>query len=288
MRVLYRAAIDCQHSIDSDQVTLHRNPNLPGNALSQLADRLDAEEARLRSKLIGGPISGGSSVGDHVSNLRLRAKPEFITFTGADSDTDINEMLALSDQYPIEWGILFSPKLQGTGRYPALSTIKRIASTPGFRLAAHICGGDARAVIAGGAFPHDGLVASYFLRAQINTADPEVDPSRIKSWADRLGVRAILQCRESFPGDQNVDYLYDTSGGRGDSPLNWPDFRASKSPCGYAGGLNPDNVAAQIKRFAPESGRYWIDMESGVRDDLDRFSLEKCRAVCENVYGERS
>jgi hypothetical protein len=32
------------------------------------------------------------------------------------------------------------------------------------------------------------------------------------------------------------------------------------------------------------TGRYWIDMESGVRTD-DRFDIEKCRAVCEAVFG---
>jgi hypothetical protein len=33
---------------------------------------------------------------------------------------------------------------------------------------------------------------------------------------------------------------------------------------------------------------YWIDMESGVRDDDNRFSLDKCQAVCEAVYGVRT
>ena len=27
------------------------------------------------------------------------------------------------------------------------------------------------------------------------------------------------------------------------------------------------------------------DMESGVRDERDRFDINKCRAVCEAVYG---
>jgi hypothetical protein len=37
--------------------------------------------------------------------------------------------------------------------------------------------------------------------------------------------------------------------------------------------------------ISQRAARYWIDMESGVRDDQDRFSIEKCRAVCEAVYG---
>jgi hypothetical protein len=39
---LYFAAIDCEHSISEDRIILRRNPALPGNALSQLADRLIA------------------------------------------------------------------------------------------------------------------------------------------------------------------------------------------------------------------------------------------------------
>lgn len=39
---LYFAAIDCDHSISEERIILSRNPALPGNALSQLADRLIA------------------------------------------------------------------------------------------------------------------------------------------------------------------------------------------------------------------------------------------------------
>lgn len=41
-RDLYQAAINCAHSIDADKIVLHRDTKLPGNALSQLGDRLAA------------------------------------------------------------------------------------------------------------------------------------------------------------------------------------------------------------------------------------------------------
>ena len=41
-QVLYRAAIQCDHEITEEAVYLYANPKQSGNALSQLADRLEA------------------------------------------------------------------------------------------------------------------------------------------------------------------------------------------------------------------------------------------------------
>ena len=35
-------------------------------------------------------------------------KPAFITFTGIDGSTDLAGMIKLAEQYPIEFGVLFS------------------------------------------------------------------------------------------------------------------------------------------------------------------------------------
>jgi len=216
-------------------------------------------------------------------------KPEFITFTGADDQTDVSGMCALAADYPVEWGILFSPKRQGTGRYPL--TVGRFTNM-GLQLAAHLCGGDARDVIENGESQWDELLENCFARAQINTADPKVQPALIKEWADRLALRAILQCRGEFPDVRAVDVLFDASGGRGIEPTSWPKPAIGRLN-GYAGGLNPANVGNAVQKIAARfahgcsGATYWIDMESGVRDEHDRFDLAKCRAVCEAVYGVR-
>lgn len=41
---LYMAAINCGHEIDADEIRLYRDTNKDGNALSQLADRLDVAQ----------------------------------------------------------------------------------------------------------------------------------------------------------------------------------------------------------------------------------------------------
>lgn len=208
--------------------------------------------------------------------------PEFITFTGVDDDTNPADLVQLADDYPVEFGLLFSPKRQGIEpRYPKLSTIAWLASELPLSWSAHLCGADARAWIEEDRCAHD---LRYFRRVQINTADPNIMPSMIGNSAAKRNLRAILQARGEFPRVASVDVLFDASGGRGIEPKDWPEA-TNTTFCGYAGGLNPENVAYHVGTIRTRATRYWIDMESGVRDENDRFSLEKCRAVCEAVYG---
>lgn len=218
--------------------------------------------------------------------------PKFITFTGIDGHTPVNGMLDLARRYPIEWGVLFSPKRQGAGRYPPLESLDRILRWDSLRLSAHVCGGHSRELIEMGGLPAlEQLIANHFGRVQVNTVDPVVDPDDLWGWAGGLGCRAILQTRDAhmFPANPAVDWLFDASGGRGISPGAWPEPQPfSDALVGYAGGLNPGNVAAAVAVIGELSSHYWIDMESGVRDENDRFDLGKCRAVCEAVYGARA
>lgn len=216
--------------------------------------------------------------------MTTQAKPKFITFTGADDSTSGRQMWLLQEQYPIEWGILFSPKRQGAGRYPSLGYIASLVDDYDMYYAAHLCGGDSRDLIAKGETEHDALLNAYFHRAQINTADPTVDPKKIQAWAAALHLKPILQCRGAFPEDTAVQWLFDASGGRGISPLRWPQSTRGVLT-GFAGGLNPGNVAQAVEQIGATTDNYWIDMETGVRDANDRFDLSLCRQVCEAVYG---
>ncbi|CAB5514558.1 hypothetical protein LMG26857_03617 [Achromobacter anxifer] len=215
-------------------------------------------------------------------------KPAFITFTGADHHTCIDGMIALSKRYPIEWGILFSPFHQGTGRYPVFEWVNQLrhrAKAGALTLSAHICGGYSRKLIKTGACEVDVLLPGVFQRAQINTADPKVDPAQIQAWARAQGVVPILQARGGFPAAQEVQWLLDESGGRGVVQESWPAPAAEGILHGYAGGLGPENVAQAVQHIGQRASTYWIDMESRLRDEQDRFDLARCRAVCEAVYG---
>ena len=226
-------------------------------------------------------------------------RPQFITFTGVDDRTDLMEVRRLSALYPIEWAVLFSPKRQGLEpRYPALSTIRAVVGDEGagLRLAAHLCGRHARDVVDG-----DGNVTlpdfengedvpnpawfGRFARVQINHTDPS--PERIAAFVGSFSGerRGIAQCRgASFPAAPDVDWLFDCSGGRGQSPSVWPAHPADGRLVGYAGGIGPDNVL-DVLASLDAGGPFTIDMESRIRTTDDWLDLRKCRAVCEAVFG---
>lgn len=213
--------------------------------------------------------------------------PTFITFTGVDDQTYVNDLVRLQNLYPIEWGVLISRDRQGNEpRYPKHP---HHFTEWGACCAGHLCGAIARDVM-DFHFNLPDLVPAMarFQRVQVNTANPNV--AAAQRFSQMIGKRVILQTREQqqFPFAYDVDWLFDCSGGAGKRPDRWP-------PCdwklvGYAGGISPDNVLATmeaINAVGPHIGPYWLDMESGVRDDNDQFSIEKVWAVCEAVYGRR-
>lgn len=215
--------------------------------------------------------------------------PEFVTFTGPDDHSDVNRMVAISGRAPVEWGVLFSRRRQGAGRYPSLGFLPKLR-TPALRLAAHVCGSYAEEIVATGAcLEFETILANSgvrFARFQINTASP-LDTRLLAGFAGRVsGGRAIAQCRDAFPDDPSVDWLHDVSAGEGvlpaTRPVPGPDIFG-----GYAGGLGPDNVAAQLAEIRdthPPGKRFWIDMETKVRTD-DVFDLDKVETVLDAVYG---
>jgi hypothetical protein len=214
-------------------------------------------------------------------------RPEFVTLTGADDRTDLGRMRELSRAYPIEWGILFSPERRGGPRYPSLAFVSALRFV-GFRLSAHVCGKYARDIIEHGhAFELESFIGSgIFQRVQINTSDPEVDPRKVGQWAQRLRLNAVLQCRndDHFPVSTDVHWLFDRSGGNGLSPDKWPHTKDARRLVGYAGGIGPDNVSDVVQTIGAIEHSYWLDMETGVRDECDRMDMDACGRVCAQVF----
>lgn len=71
-------------------------------------------------------------------------------------------------------------------------------------------------------------------------------------------------------------------------PESWPRPKP-EFPCGYAGGLGPDNVIEQIQQIETVCGvHYWIDMERNVRTPDDgELDMDKVRRVLEQVQALR-
>jgi hypothetical protein len=212
-------------------------------------------------------------------------KPVFITFTGADSVDSIAGMQALSDCYPIEWGVLIDSTQEGNALFPD-EAIRRAMVRAGVRLSAHVCGEVARAIVDGRKPP---LNLAGFARLQINHGRAGSNVQEILNsidYAAAAGVRPALQCQGAFPSIVGVDWLYDVSFGTGAQAGTWPALSTAQPFCGYSGGLGPDNVQSRLA-LAPvaQDIPFWIDMESGVRTH-GRLDVDKCAAVCEAVFGK--
>jgi hypothetical protein len=73
--------------------------------------------------------------------------------------------------------------------------------------------------------------------------------------------------------------LFDTSGGAGVLPQEWP-VPAKDFWCGYAGGLGPFNVIEQVRKIETVCAKpFWIDME--------RRHMQSIRAVLAAVHRYR-
>lgn len=89
---LYRAAISCGHSIDSEVVKLYCDPRKSGNALSQLADRLDAvppepvfTPAEMKMVALAlttaGLVANGGSPSSRAMEIMVTQRAEFHALT---------------------------------------------------------------------------------------------------------------------------------------------------------------------------------------------------------------
>jgi phosphoribosylanthranilate isomerase len=239
----------------------------------------------------------------------------FCTFTGADENTDVDRMITMSAENPqIEWGILFSGQHQaedkGAGRYPRTDWIDRFldkadaAAEQGIRVnrAIHFCGPDAVDVIKGNVQLKK--LASRFDRMQLNVRakgdrfHKDIEPFTFEravhnfAISDRTKVilprnahnEALFQAARYAT---DIEFLYDSSGGRGLEVRDWPRLDGQENHgtrLGHAGGLGPDNIAAELPRLSAAAGEraYWIDMESKLRVN-DRFSLDVCERVIKQV-----
>ena len=228
---------------------------------------------------------------------------ELMTFTGIDQWTDITPILRLAERFPkVEFGILVGSKTQSEicthSRFPSLRTIQRwkyIAKHYDLKLSLHLCGKYATTVN-NGLFGHDVLdLCDGFHRVQVNAV--KYNLQNVRAFAHLVNVKHVimqhrssfknlpLEAEEGFPLKlDRIEFLYDTSGGRGqDSIDKWPDPTFYRR-CGYAGGinlLNADRVMSHLEHH-PDS-IMWIDIESGVRTS-DRFDVGKIERLCSKFF----
>lgn len=232
-------------------------------------------------------------------------KLKHITFTGVDAMTDISDLKEIQKEYPIaEFGVLTSYNWIDNGnRYLNPAFMSNLYGFGG-NLSLHICGSAAHDATCKKWEDIDELTFGclhLFKRVQLNVSGRKDNPKYC--WiplvigqeliVQQKGVENITLFEETvkhwtekpFMHRDTISVLLDASGGRGiDTPIQ---VLKGNYKVGYAGGINPDNVAEKLHYLLtnPDVGDFWIDMESGVRTD-DWFDVNKVLrvlAICKEV-----
>ena len=228
-----------------------------------------------------------------------------VTITGADDSIRPTELIELSERFPfVEWGILLSKSSEGRTRFPSLDwmhllgDIKR--ANPNMGLSGHLCGKWVRDLCNGQnefGLDRPSLVA-MFDRLQLNfhAYQHKIRPAFIPALTELMDGRQVIfqfdrvndaLLGEAFKAGINGVPLFDTSGGIGRLPDEWP-IAIDGMYCGYAGGLGPDNLSEQIEKIelASSGQDIWIDMETRVRSDddslFDMSKVEACLKIAEH------
>ena len=246
------------------------------------------------------------------------AKIMRVTITGADDTTDPHRLLSLSDRFPfVEWGLLFgagvgpdTPWGEGRPRFPSHSWVLALIELGSHYdqdpdLSYHLCGKYMRAAIGGTNLVREGMIDVAIWqsadRIQLNFhAVPEkvrpvllarlIEGGYPQQWilqVDGVNDHVVAEIREHT---KRAVPLFDRSGGAGIVPSAWP--KSMDMFCGYAGGLGPDNLEAEIAKIREAAGKQsiWLDMETKVRNDadtrLDLDRVEAALAICEPHIGE--
>jgi hypothetical protein len=219
--------------------------------------------------------------------------PTKITFTGIDPTCSWAEIYSLLGADPrVELGFLYSMSREGAGRYPPLDWIRetawRIFDAYGAdRAALHVCGRAREDLIRG-----KGLVftTTAFNRLQLNGAFLGEQIGYLRRFIGEGEAFPVITQFDSNPGLHDIirrpahQVLFDASGGRGILRKEWPKALPDHV-CGYAGGLGPDNLRAELPRIAAVAGlAYWVDMEGSLRDENDHFSVERARLALMAIW----
>ena len=255
-----------------------------------------------------------------ISNLLLtkiiymeKQELKFVTCSGANEFTNISDIVALSERFPIiEWGIQASGKkcAKDSDRFRWIKELQHFLKDKhqAINLALHL-NEDWVDGYTSGTIPEevetlldmrDCNNAYLFKRIQLNfkigrNKDPHFSLLMERLLTHAEGKRFILSfnpSNETFIhqmyryGLRDFDVLYDSSHGEGITASKWkePAFFDDGILQGYAGGLSPDNVAneiAKIRKVIPYNGSFYIDAEGKLKGDDKHLSLNKCKEyVC--------
>lgn len=218
-----------------------------------------------------------------------------VSLTGADDRTPTEELNQLSKKHPLlEWAILSSTEWAGKTRFPTDDWVAEFhKACPHVRKAIHLCGNDVARFLDGDARIHAKVAKFDRVQLNFNHRRKPIDVERLISVARKVSPSIIIQHNSAnaplwgllHKKIVNLAFLFDSSGGAGRQPEQWPDM-LPETVCGFSGALGPANIAAEIPRIRQKTGgrRFWLDMESSLRSkETDTFDRAACASVMQQV-----
>lgn len=240
-------------------------------------------------------------------------KLKYVTLTGADEKTNISELKELSKEFPfVEWAFLLSNDGKSDRpRYPSLGWIAYAISELNLcNVSIHLCGSIVSEYVYGVRNLKD---LTWSGRVQLNlpkyinlnstmfiinlrtllTINPNIKFILQHNDINSELISNILN-RVEFKNRDNLQILRDCSGGHGVREESWevPQNLPERTFYGFAGGIGPQSVEADLATLAPLVGdkETWIDMESKIRKrwgytegsksiETNILDLDACRTV---------
>jgi hypothetical protein len=240
-----------------------------------------------------------------------------VTVTGADDSVKPSDLAEVAAEYPfVEFGILWSGivsnrPIQNKPRFPSfdwmIELLCQVEPKSHLDLSCHLCGKAARDFLEGVYLGGPEPINTHFRRCQINTHGDlhyfhdrllretvrkmTMNGQQVIFQYDTVNTNVMLSCvgphihDEYESMDFSIASLYELSHGTGVRPEEWfHPLARTGIPCGFAGGLSPENVASQIEKILRVMGDapFWIDAETHLRSPDDKqFDLAKVRRFLE-------
>ena len=233
----------------------------------------------------------------------------FITCSGTNEFTDIRELVALMQEYPLgEIGVQVSEKQspKGGARIEWIRELNAYLAEHNIAInaALHINRSWVESLCRGIVVPdlhellelRDIYGLPMFMRLQLNfklgrdDVHEDCDDTLVE-LQHNIKRRFILSCNKSnerivrslYLKGLRFDCLYDSSFGAGIAPDSRQAPMFSDILQGYAGGISPQSVCSELGKISratdnsATSGNIYIDAQKGLEDEQTHLSLEKCR-----------
>lgn len=218
---------------------------------------------------------------------------KYITFAGIDESCSVEELIALARKEPrLEYAFLYQDFSVQKPRYPSYGWILETAGRlrgAGVPLALHVCGNLVAEVV-----NLSGLTQlparTFFDRIQLNAPIQEAQHASFGYLADWLAPTKVITQQPVNPNlhlkarRRTHQVVFDGSLGRGILPERW-DAPLEGVFCGYSGGLGPETISNALPIIFDAAGKadFWIDMETGLRDEHNAFSIHRAERTLEAI-----